>query len=191
MFQLYVVVVAALGWILLGEGLTLSQTIGGVFLLLGSYIAIYSVRRKPGKSSKEGVILAALSGITLGIVIVAERAVLDKMSSAAYFIVGYGVQALGTAILATPDIIKTPARKFTRFELAGAAACGVLAALGGATYITALTKVGNVSLVILLTTFQMPLSVIASHYILKEKDNGALLLAACFVSFIGLLVTAL
>lgn len=68
---------------------------------------------------------------------------------------------------------------------------GFFGAMGGFAYINMLNRVDNIGFIILLTTFQLPLSVIASHFILNEKDNGWLLGTAATVSFIGLLIVAL
>ncbi|MDQ2972928.1 MAG: DMT family transporter [bacterium] len=191
LFQLYVVVVIVAGWLILGETLRGGQITGGLLLLTGAYLAIYSVKRKSQhKNTLKGSVLAGIAGLSLGVVIVAEKAALDKISLSAYFIIGYGVQAFSTLLLAAPEFNKQPPPKFTRFEVTGTIVCGILAGMSGYTYIMALTKVDNVSLVILLTTFQLPLSIIASHFILKEKDNGLLLIGASLISFIGLILLA-
>lgn len=191
--QLYVLVATLLGWALLGEKLTPKQVIGGIIMLVGCYLAIHSAKRKAGKDkhSLRGSVLAAISGIALGIVLVAEKAALGKFNAAAYFIVGYGVQALGTTVAALPEFRRKTVHQLNRFELTGAALTGFFAAMGGFTYISVLNKLNNIGFAILLTTFQMPLSIIVSHFWLKEKDNGWLLVLAATLSFIGLLVVAL
>ncbi|MDO8265425.1 MAG: EamA family transporter, partial [Candidatus Saccharibacteria bacterium] len=105
LFQIYVFVTVLLGWVFLGENLGIKQITGGVLLIIGAYLAIYSEKReKYHKKPLRGVVLATLSGIALGIVLVAEKSTLNSMNLSAYFIIGYGVQALGTIILASKEI---------------------------------------------------------------------------------------
>lgn len=193
--QIYVIVAAVLGWLLLGETLSAQQVFGGFLLLTGAYMAIYSVRRngrKPGalSTSIKGAILALFGGIFLGIGLVAEKASIDSMNASAYFIVGWGIQAIGTTLVAAPKLRQVKPGDFNRLEVAGMAMCGLLSATGGFLFISVLTRVDNIGFAVLLTTFNLPLAVIASHFILHERDNSKLLIAACAMSFAGLLITA-
>src|SRR5690606_15653194 len=121
--QIYVLVATILGWVLLGNSLSPQRILGGILLLSGAYLAIFSIRRngKNGTSAPlPGVIFALLGGLCLGVALVAEKQALDNMNMAAYFIVGWGVQTFGTVLLALPKVKTVTRKSFSRFELLGA-----------------------------------------------------------------------
>lgn len=124
--QLYVLVAALLGWVILKESLDAKQLAGGALLLVGSYLAIYSVKQSRGvhSSSLKGSILAATAGVSLGIGLVAEKASLKNFSMGAYFIVGYGAQAIVATIVAAPNINGKLISSLSRFELIGSMVSG-------------------------------------------------------------------
>lgn len=189
--QIYIVIAAVLGWALLNEKLSTQHILGGLLLLAGAYLAIYSTRRNGKSKSLKGAVFAILGGLSLGTALVAEKGAINNMNMSAYFIVGWSLQTVGTMILAAPKAKTITRSSLGRFELIGVTVCGLATALAGFSYINALSRIDNVSLAALLTTFNLPLAAVASHFILGERDNSKLLLTGATVSFFGLLVTAI
>lgn len=190
--QLYVIVAAALGWLLLHESLSIMQLAGGFLLFIGALIAANTHKEKQATRYRvsTGVILTLLAAVSLGIGLVAEKAALDRMTLSAYFIFGYGAQVLAALIIAAKDIRATPRSLYNRHELFSCLGLGATSAIVGFFYIYALTKSDNIALTTVATTFQLPLTVIGGYVILKEKDKVAQMAIACVVALAGLILCA-
>jgi len=192
-FQVFAVTTVILGWLFLGEGLTFAQLIGSLLLMTGALLAASAHKQKIalGNLRNDAVFLALAAAVCIGIGLVAEKAALGRMDLGAYFIVGFATQTIALMIIAARDIPKLRQQGMTWQQFRGAWFIGILSCLIGLTYIYALRKVDNVSLVTMITTFQLPLIVLAAFFILKERDNLARVGLACAIGFVGLLINAM
>lgn len=192
LFQIYPVVVAVGGWLVLNERLTMQQLGGGSLLLTGAVFAAQAhVSKHKTKLLGSAVFLGIAAAASLGVGIVAEKEALDHMSLGAYFIVGYFIQTLATVMIAGRDLSKIKSLHISRIDWLNISALGVLSSLIGFFYIYAIKTADNVGLVSLVTTFQLPLTAIAGYYLLREKEVGWKLNLGILLAFLGLLLTAL
>jgi drug/metabolite transporter (DMT)-like permease len=190
-FQLYAVVAAVLGWVALGESLTFLQLLGSSLLFAGALIAAHAHREKTSKFTlSRGVLLTAGAASALGIGLVAEKAALGRMTLSAYFIFGYGMQAVASLVIASKELLHTKKALFTRHELLSCLGIGSLSAVGGFFYILSLSKTDNIALTTVVSTFQLPLTVLGGYFILRERDNAARMALACVIAFAGLVLCA-
>lgn len=190
-FQLYVLTAAVLGWIILHESLNGRQLLGSGLLIIGALIAANA--KKDANATKRahaaiGIVLTVLAALSLGVGLVAEKAALGRMTLSAYFIFGFGMQALAAIIIGLRAGLATKLSAYTRYEILSCLGIGLLSAVGGYFYIYSLVKTNNIALVTAVTTFQLPLVVIGGYFILKEKDNIARMTLACGVALVGLIL---
>ncbi len=196
-FQLSAVVVVTLGWVLLGETLRPNQLAGGVLILIAGMLAIWAPVEAPKNhkstrlQAKHGILLAVAGTIVMGIGLVAEKAALKYMNSGAYFIYGFGAQCIAAVVIASSQIKPKHFRILTRRHLGQTTLLGFISAMVGFTYIAALAQSGNLSLITALKAFALPLTAIAAHYILKERNSSRSLWFAIWIGVAGLLLIAL
>lgn len=127
----------------------------------------------------------------MGIGLVAEKAALKYMNSGAYFIYGFGAQRIAAVVIASSQIKPKHFRILTRRHLGQTTLLGFISAMVGFTYIAALAQSGNLSLITALKAFALPLTAIAAHYILKERNSSHSLWFAIWIGVAGLLLIAL
>jgi len=194
-FQSYAVVTIVLGWVLLHETLNVPQIIGGVLLLAAAVIATQTPVAQPGDkpraSRKPAIILAVLSAFGLGAGLVVEKAALHYMDIGAYFIFGFGTQTIALMLLALRDVKKGVFSKIRPRDVRRSFIMGVISVVVGFLYIFVIKRSNNVSLITALEAFGLPLIVLASYIILKERENTKRLFAAAALGCIGIIVTAL
>jgi len=192
-FQLYGVTAVVFGWLLLGERLSPAQLVGSALLITGALLAATSHKQQKSIHGlrNDAVFLAAMAAVSLGIGLVIEKAALGRMDMGAYFIFGFGTQTIALLVIAAHDLPKLRREHITWPQFRGPLAFGILSCLIGFTYIYALRKVDNVSLVTMVSTFQLPLTVLAAFIILKERDNLTRLALACTIGFVGLLINTI
>ncbi len=191
LFQVQTVTAIVLGWLFLSETLNTRQMLGGLLLVAGAVIAARShIQKRSPHLTKAAVLTAVLASAALGAGITAEKASLQHMSLASYYVIGYFMQALALTVIAQKDLRTVAWRKLHKFEWLGALFLGVLGACTGFFFIYALRTADNVALVTVVSTFQMPLIAIAGYFILKEKEIGWKLVVAAVVSFTGLLIAS-
>ena len=194
-YQSYEIIVILLGWVLLGEKLNAYQLFGGALLMCSALIAVRAPIKNQSSFRKhvdrKAVVLAILAAITMGIGLIAEKASLHYMDIGAYFIFGYLTQTIALLVLAAKDVTKSNLKAIKPYDVKRMLAMGTLSAFIGFFYIIAITKSNNISLITALSAFTLPLVVLASYLILRERENAKLLWLATILGFIGLLITAL
>jgi drug/metabolite transporter (DMT)-like permease len=195
-FQVNTIVIITLGWILLGETLSGMQIIGAACILCGALLAIWAPVRAHMRGGthiprlKAGLVLTLISAIVMGVGLVAEKAALQYMDLGAYFIFGFAAQGLFMGALALPSLVSHPLRTIPRHIIRQSTLFGLISVGMGFTYLFALQKSNNISLITALKAFALPLTAIAAHYILKERDDNKLLWAAIALAIIGIGITA-
>jgi len=194
-YQVYELVVIALGWGLLAEGLNVWQVLGGLLILAAAFLAI----RAPIKAQQQlhkhasapAVVLTLLAALTMGIGLVAEKAALRHMDMGAYFIFGYGTQTLSILALAAKDISRPALKAFRLYDFKRSLGMGILSATTGFFYIAAIVNSDNISLITALGAFTLPLTVLAAYLFLRERDELKLVLGGVAVGFLGLIISAI
>lgn len=196
-FQLNALIIIALGWTLLGETLSALQIVGGVLILASGLLAIWAPvgsgntrKRKPAEI-KRGIILTLIGTTIMGLGLVAEKAALGHMDAGAYFIYGFATQCIAVVIIAIPQLKISTLRLLAKKRVADATLVGVIGVGVGFTYIAALVKSDNISLINSLKAFALPLTALAAHYVLKEHDDNRALWAAIALGVVGLVLVAL
>lgn len=196
-FQVSTVVIILLGWITLGETLLPLQILGAVCIFASALLAIWAPMRAHRKGNghiehfRKGIILSLASAIAMGIGLVAEKAALQYMDLGAYFIFGFTAQTLGLLVLAAPHITKHPLHKLPRNVVKSSIILGFVTTFLGYAYLYSLQASNNISLITALKAFALPLTAIAAHYILKERDDNKLLWVAMVLGVAGIVVTTL
>lgn len=184
------IVVVALGWALLSEGLSRNQFLGATVILVGALMSIWA----PQNSSKNtgvrisGVILAFISATALGISLVAEKALLGHMEVGGVFLVGWTAQTLAMIFLALKYLPKGGVKNLPKYEIKQATFMGLATGLSGVFYVYALFRSNNISLVASLVAVALPLSVLGAHVFLRERENGLLMYISLVITTAGLLI---
>jgi drug/metabolite transporter (DMT)-like permease len=193
--QFYEVVVVALGWIFLGEGLSKFQFIGALLLLIAALLAIRAPMSVSDRARRkvhiQSVGLTLATAITLGTALVVEKAALGHMDIGAYLIFGYSAQTLAMLVLATKDIRRETLRKFGKDEIKWSAGMGWANAVTGVFYVIAIVRSNNISSVTAVAAITLPLVAFGAYIILKERDNQRLLWLGLAIGLLGLLVSAI
>lgn len=196
-FQLNAIVIIALGWTLLGETLSFMQIIGGALVLASGILAVWAPvgagdqRKQKSPDIRRGIILTILGTTLMGLGLVTEKAALGHMDIGAYFIYGFGAQCLTVILIAIPQLSKKHLATLTKKRFIDATLLGVVGVGVGFTYIAALVKSDNVSLINSLKAFALPLTALAAHVLLKERDNNRMLWFAIALGVVGLILVAL
>jgi drug/metabolite transporter (DMT)-like permease len=196
-FQMSSIVIIVLGWLLLSEKLSLMQIGGALLIFVSALLAIWAPMRahrqskKPIPHLRTGLTLALISTLAMGVGLVTEKAALQYMDIGAYFVYGFGAQTLGLGVLAAPQLTPKTLRTLTRPIVQQATVLGLLSAGVGFSYIYAIQAADNISLVTALKAFALPVLAIAAHYVLRERDDGAMLWTAIALGVVGMVITVL
>lgn len=189
------IVVILLGWTLLSEKLTVFQSVGAIILLIAALLAIwapyYHTRVEDKRFQITSVLLTLTAAVTLGVGFVTEKAILNHMQIGGNFLLAWTAQTLAMIVLAIKDINRTTIRRFTAYELRWSILMGLAGGMTGIFYVYTIVHSDNISLISALTSVSLPLTVLAAHLYLKERDNRKLLWASLALSFCGLIVSAL
>lgn len=185
--------VILLGSLVLGERLTLLQGLGCIFILGAAYLIAHTVHRhkKRNGHTTSGVWLALGGAVAMAIGLVFEKAALGRMDNGAYYIFGFGTQALVICLLAIPHYSRTIINNLTFSDVRNYIAMGVASALTGICYLTALDMVDNISRIGTLTAFSLPLIALMSYWLLHERDHAKQIFVAVGLGLIGVIITAL
>lgn len=185
--------VILLGSLVLGERLTLLQGLGCIFILGAAYLIAHTVHRhkKRNGHTTSGVWLALGGAVAMAIGLIFEKAALGRMDNGAYYIFGFGTQALVICLLAIPHYSRTIINNLTFSDVRNYIAMGVASALTGICYLTALDMVDNISRIGTLTAFSLPLIALMSYWLLHERDHAKQIFVAVGLGLIGVIITAL
>lgn len=196
-FQVRILITIGLGWLFLGEKLSPTQMVGALFVLASGLLAVWAPARahRKGTSTHQhllrGILLTLASAVFLGTGVVIEKAALQYMDIGAFMIYGFGLQTLWLTLFALRDGFLHRPIRLTRKIMQESVTLGVVVAGIGVSYFIALSKANNVSLIASLTAFVLPLTAVAAHYLLNERDDSKLLWAAILLGVLGVLITAL
>jgi drug/metabolite transporter (DMT)-like permease len=189
------IVTILLGWVLLGEGLTRWQVIGGGILMLAAVLAIWAPAKTSAGAFKHlklsTVLLALLACCTLAIGLVSEKAALQHMDIGGIFLVGWVTQALAMALLATKDISRQHLTTFYSSELRWSTLMGAANGLSGIFYVYAIVHANNISLITAILPIGLPLTVFSAYLFLHEREHHRLMWLSLAVSCLGLAVSAI
>jgi uncharacterized membrane protein len=180
------------GWILLSEKLSATQLIGVGFILGAAVLSAYAARSKTAaRTIQPGTTrLVIIAAAILSIGLIAEKATIGHMDIGAYFIFGFGSQALFTTLIALKDTDKKLLATLSRSDLRNNIIVGMLSAVAGFLYLYTLNAANNISLIISLTSFVLPLTALASYWVLHEREDQKRLWGSIFLGMVGLCITA-
>jgi len=192
---LSIVTAVILGWSVLGEGLNLAQFAGGILLLIAALLAIWAPTRNMDQLTKhvhiDAVVIAVISSVALGIVLVTEKAIAGHMQIGGVFLVGWTSQTAAMVLLAMKDMNKENIRKFRRYELKWSTLMGLAGGITGVFYVYAIVHADNISLVTSITAISFPLAILAAFLFLHERENKLLMWLSLLLGFTGILITSL
>lgn len=191
--QTATIFIILLGWILLGEKLNLPQIFGISLILTGAVLSAFAARAKAKKKLIEPgtVEMVLLATFILAVGLVSEKAALGHMDIGAYFMFGFGAQTLFASIIAAKDVKKDMIQSINWSDLRNIIVFGVCNALAGYAYIYTVRTANNISLVVSLNSFVLPLTALASYWLLHEREDMRKLWVAIGLGVVGILVTAL
>ncbi|QQS19550.1 DMT family transporter [Candidatus Saccharibacteria bacterium] len=195
-FQVRIIITILLGWLFLGEKLTIIQLLGAGLVLVSGVIAVWAPAKahRNGTSSYEhiakGILLTLISAAFLGVGVVVEKAAIQYMDIGAFFIYGFGLQTFWLTLFAAYDYHKRRSVHISTRLIRESALLGTVIAGIGISYFIALEKANNVSLIASLSAFVLPLTAVAAHYFLHERDNDKLLWVAVALGAIGVIITS-
>ena len=181
------------GWVLLHETLTAVQIVGVVLILAGAVLAAFAARAKARQKAIQPrtVELVVFAAFLLSIGLIAEKAALGHMDIGAYFIFGFGMQAIVAGLIAFKDTGNGLVREITHSDLRNTITFGVANALAAFMYIYTLHTANNISLVVSLNSFVLPLTALGSFFILHEREDKLKLWTAIALGVAGIIITAL
>jgi len=184
-----------LGWVVLGEGLTTWQVIGGSILLLAALLAIWApVKNSSGDFQRlepRVVILALIACVTLAIGLVTEKAILGHMQVGGVFLVGWTTQTLAMTLLALKDARIRNLHTFWTHESKWSTLMGALNGTTGVFYVYTIYHSNNISLIAALLAVASPLTVFCAYLFLHEREHHKLMWISLGISCVGLLVSSL
>jgi drug/metabolite transporter (DMT)-like permease len=192
---LSIVTAIILGWTILGEGLTASQSSGAILLLTAAILAIWAPTRRMGADAKRihfgSVLIAIVAAVAFGIGLVTEKAIAGHMEIGGVFLVGWTTQTIAMVLLATKDMSRQAIRNFRRYDFTWSTIMGVLSGFTGVFYVYAIVHADNISLVTAITAIAFPLTILAAYLILHERENRLLMWLSIALGFVGIIFTSL
>lgn len=189
------IITILLGWVILGEGLTLWQLVGGGILLAAALLAIWApVKNSAGafqhiRPSTIFLALAACAALAIGLV--SEKAILGHMQIGGVFLIGWTSQTLAMTLLAIKDVNKANLRTFWEQECKWSTLMGAVNGTTGTFYVYAIFHSNNISLITALLAIVSPLTVLGAYVFLHEREHHMLMWISLAISFVGLIVSSL
>lgn len=181
------------GSLVLGETLTVPQLVGAAFIISASVLAAFAAKAKArNQTIQPGTIkLVLFAALILSIGLVTEKAVLEHMDLGAHFIYGIGMQALFITLIALKDTNKKVWKAITRSDIRNNVVVGMLGIMGGMSYLYTVTAADNISLIVSLNSFVLPLTALGSYWLLGEREDQKKLWGSIVLGMIGVAITAL
>jgi len=185
-----IVVTVIASTVLLSEGLVSAQFVG-LLLVLGAsiFVSTLSSNFRLKKITKFNVftVVAFMSAMLIGLGATNEKYLLDSVTLATYFVVGWGFQTLVMVLLARTA--KSQVKKiFQSKAIFQIVLMGVLRTLAGFAIINALVMSGNSSVIASVTALHVVLVSLGGYIFLKEKDKVGYKFLAAAVSFVGVIL---
>ncbi|NVN96785.1 DMT family transporter [Candidatus Nomurabacteria bacterium] len=179
--NIYTPITIVLATIFLNEKLTPIQIIGTVFLLIG--MIVVSKKHRIGKLKFDKYfMMMLLSGVMIGILSVAERALMKITGFSAGVMLSWWSQCL---FLGLATLITHSKSVYTKKDIA---ITGVLRFLQSLSWVVLIFVVGNLSLVSAITTFKIVIVFIAGAIFLKEREDLPMKILGSIIALIGLLL---
>ena len=181
------------GWILLGETLSVPQLIGVSFILGAAVLAAFAAKAKAhAQTIPPGTVqLVIVAAIILSVGLIAEKAALGHMDMGAYFIFGIGSQAPFVTLIALKDVNKQVRKAISHSDIRNNVVIGMLGMLGGMSYLYTVNTANNISLIVSLNSFVLPLTALGSYWLLHEREDQRKLWGSIALGMIGVAITAL
>lgn len=181
------------GWILLGETLSVPQLVGVSFILGAAVLSAFAAKAKSNaKAIQPGTVqLVMVAAIILSIGLIAEKAALGHMDIGAYFIFGIGSQALFVTLIALKDVNKKVLTTLSHSDIRNNIVIGMLGMLGGMSYLYTVNTANNISLIVALNSFVLPLTALGSYWLLHEREDQKKLWGSIALGVLGVCITAL
>lgn len=179
--NIYTPITIVLASVFLNERLTMIQIFGTALLLIGMVIVSKKHRIGTFKFDKY-FMLVVLSGVALGIVLTAERALQKMTGFTAGAMLSWWAQCLFLGIVV---FISRDKNKYTTKDVA---ITGVLRFFQSLSWIVLIFVVGNLSLVSSITTFKVVIIFIAAAVFLGERENLTRKIIGSLVALAGLLL---
>jgi len=165
----------------LGEKLSLQQIFGTILLLFA--IVLISKKHRTGKFTFDKYFLMMLgSGIMLGILLTAERALQKTTGFSAGTLISWWSQAIFLAII---TLITKSKSSYSPKDVI---TTGFLKFLQGLSWVTLIFTVGNLSVVSAVTTFKVVIIFIAAAIFLKEREDLSKKIFGSLIAVTGLLL---
>ncbi len=184
------VISIVLAVLLLSEQLNVQQLLG-TLIIVASALTISAVSYQRGsKSTRKSIILAMTTIGLVGVGVVYEAWMLQRIGFSNYLVYGWGFQTFWAAVLALPmlgqakQLIKSPYRlSVLIFSLAGS--------LKGCAFVGALYLSSSASLISAFVSFLPVLMVVSGFLFLKEMQYLRLKIASALAGSAGLVILAI
>ena len=179
--NIYTPITIILAFLFLGEGLTNTQILGTLLLMVSMFLVSKKHRLGAFRFDKY-FWLMVLSGVSMGILLVAERALQKQTGLTGATMLSWGAQCffLGLATLYFKS--KHP---YTNSEVL---TTGILQVGSSMSYVVLLYIVGNLSLVSSITTFKIVAVFIGAALLLHEREDLPRKILGSVIAVIGLLL---
>ncbi len=179
--NIYTPITIILSSVLLHEGLTLTQIFGTILLLFA--VVIVSKQHRIGRFSFDKYFMLMLvSGITLGFLLVAERALQKTTGFSAGIMMSWGSQAFFLGLVA---LFTKSKRTYTKVEVIST---GIIKFFSATSWVTLVYVVGNLSLVSSITTFKVIIVFISAAIFLNEREDMPRKIFGSILAVIGLIL---
>ena len=181
--NLYTPTAIILASLFLHERLKHLQILGTIILLF-SVVLLSNKHRLSRWRLDRYFWLMVLSGISLGIVLTTERALIKSNGITSGTWISWGSQALFLAIVAFGSKSKS------QYNIRDTAVTGILRFFQQVSWVILVTVVGNLSLVSAITTFKIVLIFVTAAIFLKEREDLKRKVAGSIIAVVGLLLMA-
>lgn len=178
--------------IIISEGLTVRQLVGGFVLLISMYLVL-SLRFSEYRHNRLwlGLFLSLVASLFYGVAMTSEKYLLNHVSLQTYLTFGWGFQLVG--MLAVAAMLGKAARadfslfKSKSFWRWATPACA-LRVTGGFVFVTSLKLANNLSLISALTGFRVLLAAVFAAYLLGEREYLARKYEAAILAVGGIVI---
>lgn len=181
------------GTVLLGETLSVTQLIGVSLIIGAAVLSAFAAKAKSRAHAIEpGTIkLVLIAAVILSVGMIAEKSALAHMDMGAYFIFGIGSQMLFVTLIALKDTNKKVWRAISRSDIRNNVVIGMLSILAGISYLYTVNAANNISLIVSLNSFVLPLTALGSYWLLHEREDQRKLWGSIALGMLGVCITAL
>lgn len=181
------------GWILLSETLNVTQLIGVCFILAAAVLSAFAAKSRAGahkvRPGTTRLVIIAAAILSMGLI--AEKAALGHMDIGAYFIFGIGSQAIFATLIALKDVNNKVRSTISHSDIRNNVVVGMVSGIAGFLYLYTVNAANNISLIVSLNSFVLPLTALASYWLLHEREDQKRLWGSIALGTVGLIITAI